>query len=83
MRCDTCNGRGFLTAGDIQKLFEQRLAHGMGFSGRFVSMNDGVQMPCVDCGGHGEVSCCEGSARHGQLEGPTTIEVPRRGDPSS
>jgi hypothetical protein len=38
-------------------------------TGKYVIL-DQASVPCIECGGYGIVSCCEGSARHGQLPDP-------------
>lgn len=51
MRCEFCQGTGFLRENPAR-------LHGVVIW---------TWQPCVECHGSGIVSCCEGSARHGQL----------------
>lgn len=55
MRCDPCQGTGRVLVRDENG------------SVKFLSAEP-VQRFCTDCRGSGQVSCCEGSERHGQLE---------------
>lgn len=64
MRCEFCQGRGFLRSWPT-------------------IINDVTTWhwhPCIECHGVGIVSCCEGSARHGQLPSCTGDGLDRHAD---
>lgn len=57
MRCEHCQGRQYVTR-DVEYAVSREMVVYVEYT------------PCPECHGSGIVSCCEGSARHGQLGEP-------------
>lgn len=48
-------------------------------NGRHATTDGCLWWPCIECGGTGRVSCCEGSYRHGQDKDSPWVDWPPEG----